>query len=136
MPTYKEATIAMIKYFETQWDSETPIILGNDDPRDTPDDSSFVRFNINHTTGNQASIGAPGANLFRNFGLIVIQVFNPQSNYGINVRDLSNDIIDFYKGTVDSDIHYYNARINEVGNDGNGFNQNNVVVEFYYDNIT
>ena len=136
MPTYKEAVIAMTDYFLTQWDSRSAVILGNDDPKDIPSDEPFIRLNITHTIGNQASIGSPSSNLFRNFGVIIIQIFNPQSDYGITVRDFASDIIEFYKGTVDNDIHYYNSRVNEIGNDGNGFNQSNVVVEFYYDNIT
>ena len=135
MPTYSEAVIDMIDFFDTQWASRTLVLQGTDDPRDIPNDS-FVRFNFLHTVGNQASIGSPNANIFRSFGIITIQVFNPQSNYGIKVRDFASAILELYNGTVDSEIHYYNARVNEVGNDGNGFNQSNVVIEFYYDNIT
>lgn len=136
MPTYSEALIAMESYFETFWDSRTPILFGTDDPTDIPEDGAFVRFNIRHTLGSQVSMGSPDANIFRNFGLITIQLFNRESNRGINIKALTNSVLDRYQGLVDSGVNYYNVRPNEVGNDGNGFYQTNVIIEFYYDNIT
>jgi hypothetical protein len=136
MTTYAEAVKAMKAFFYTQWDNATPIIWGSDDVTTPPNDEPWIRFNINHSAGGQASIGSPTANRFRHIGFLTIQVFAPEGNYGILAKDLANAILELYQGTSDSDIDYYNVRVDEVGNDGYGWFQINIIADFRYDNIT
>ena len=135
MTTYKQAVIAMGAYFNTSWAGATTVVWGDNDPQDTPS-GSWVRFNINHNDGRQASMGAPAANMFRQIGIITVQIFTAEGDSGVAARDLADSVLEIYHGARDSGIEYYNATAREIGNDGNGFYQVNVLVEFKYDNIT
>lgn len=136
MTTYSESLTAMQKFFNAGWNSATTILWGKDDPAAVPDAVSWVRFNIEHNDGSQASIGSPTANRFRHIGIIIIQIFSKEGNYAKNNRVLVNSALALYQGVTAEGIQYYNVRANEIGNDGNGWFQTNVIVEFRYDDIT
>lgn len=123
-------------YFDTQWASATSILWGDDDPAAVPNDNTWVRFNIMHSEGPQASMGDPGNNRFRRFGMITVQIFQKEGQYGTAAKVLAKDVIDIYAGTINSDIIYRNPILREVGNDGNGWYQINVITEFQYDELT
>lgn len=136
MTTYIEAVTSMQGFFNTGWDSATPIVWGEDDATPTPSEQAWVRFNITHNDGGQATMGSPNSNRFRHFGIITVQVFYPQGNFGIEARNLANNVLELYQGAEQDGIYYYDVRANEIGNDSFGWYQINVVIEFRYDNIT
>lgn len=129
-----EAITAMQGYFDTQW-SDTPILWGGDDPTKIPNET-FVRFNILHNEGTQVTMGDPNNNRHRRFGTITIQIFQPEGAYGVEARTHAKNILSIYTGLVQSDIIYRNPILREVGNDGHGWYQINVVMNFQYDEIT
>lgn len=123
-------------FFSTQWGAKSTILWGQDDPTPIPNDDEWVRFNILHSEGPQVSIGSPGSNRFRRFGVITLQIFQKEGKYGTPALTLANDAMGIYTGTTDSDIIYRNPILREVGNDGHGWYQINVVINFQYDEIT
>ncbi len=133
---YLQAITAMEAFFAAQWGATTPVIYGDDAPEETPSDAAWVRFNINHNDGKQATMGSPGANEFRHIGIITIQIFTPEGKYAIRNKELTNSALEIYQGIEDSGITYYNVRPDKIGNDGFGWYQTNVIAEFRYDNIT
>lgn len=136
MPDYTTAVSSMQSYFRTQWSSATAIYY-DDDKDDTPDDgSTWVRFSIRHDDGGQASIGSPNNNRFRQNGILIISVFAKSGQYAIDAREKAEDVKQIYDGLENSGITYYNASIREIGSDGRGWYQINVVVSFRYDTIT
>lgn len=136
MPNYTQAIVAIEKYFADNWGETSLVIWGSDDAQQPANAESWVRFNVQHEDGGQASMGSPDANLYRQQGSIIIQIFQQQGQFGVEARTFASNIIDLYHGTTNSGIRYENARINEVGNDGNGWYQINVIVRFEYDTIT
>lgn len=133
--TYAEAVVAMQSFFNTQWASATPIVWGSDAPA-KPTDGTWVRFNVNHADGSQASMGSPGSNRFDRSGQVIVQIFQKQGGHGIDARDKASSALDIYSGAVDGGVRYENARVNEVGDDGFGFHQVNVIADFRYQSIT
>ena len=136
MSNYVQAVTAMQSFFNTGWAGATPIRWGADDPSEPANGINWVRFGIRHNDGLQSTMGSPGSNRFRHIGIITAQVFTPEGSYGVDARALASDMLELYQGKEDSGIYYYNVRADEVGNDGFGWYQINVVIEFRYDNIT
>ncbi len=136
MTTFAEAVIAMESTFKAAWGVKSPVVYGGDAPEKPADDQAWVRFNIKHSDGGQATMGAPSANRFRQIGLIIIQIFSPEGKYAIRAKELANDAIEIYQGLQQSGITYQKVRPDEIGNDGHGYYQINVIAEFYYDTIT
>jgi len=125
----------MRSYFDTGWNDETVIVWG-DDNQYQPDSDPWVRFNILHNDGLQATIGSPGNNRFDRFGVITVQIFVRQGDYGIKARELATKALKLYEGVQDNDIIYSNAFVREVGNDGRGWQQINALINFRYEEIT
>ena len=133
---YSQAVIAMQGYFNTGWASATPIIWGDDDNSEIPDENPWVRFNIRHSDGFQATAGAPSANRFERIGIITVQIFTRQGDYAVTARGLATSALKLYEGVENSGILYYDAAVREIGNDGRGWHQINVLTSFKYSEVT
>ncbi len=137
MPSYSEAIQAMTSFFNTAWGNTTPVIWGDDDSGNKkPDDQTWVRFNVRHVDGAQMSIGAPTANRFEQVGIVTIQVFQPEGKNGLDAQAKASAILDLYQGASSGGVHYSRARVREVGNDGHGWYQINVMADFRYEQLT
>jgi len=134
MPTYRQAVTAMQDYFNTSWNDDTPVLF-DDDAQDVPEET-FVRFNVQHNEGFQSTMGAPGNNRFQRRGLVIVQIFQKQGDFAIDAREKAENALALFAGVTNSDIYYYDGYIREVGNDGRGWYQINVVTSFRYDEIT
>lgn len=129
------------QFFNTAWitayPSNTPEIAWPDVDFTIPDNETWVRFNCQESDGRQVSIGSPGSNRFRQFGIVTIQIFQPQGQGSADARAKAQTALEAFKGGVtDGGVHFYNVFGRQVGNDENGFYQINVVVGFWYDDIT
>ena len=131
---YSDAFVAMQSFFKTSWNGRTPIVW-NDDPSKPPN-GDWVRFNIIHADGGQASMGAPGSNRFDRDGQVIIQIFTKEGDFAIKARGHASLALDIYSGTEDSGIRYTGARVNEIGADQRGWHQVNVIADFSYQSIT
>lgn len=133
---YKTAIQYMRNYFKTGWESATPILWGFDDPQAPPSNATWVRFNILHSDGRQITMGSPASNRFERIGIITIQVFSPIGNYAVDAVEKATAALKLYEGVENNGIFYYDAYCREIGNDGQGWNQINVIVTFRYEEIT
>ena len=133
---YKTAFTAMQGYFNTSWDNETLVIWGDDDNSEIPDIIPWVRFNVRHASGFQATAGSPSNNRFERLGIVTIQIFTRQGNLQISSRDLADKALKIYEGVYNSGILYFDATVREIGQDGRGWHQVNVLTSFRYSEIT
>lgn len=136
MPNYTDAFSFIQDYVNTGWGTAIPLIL-DDDENEPPDDKdTWARLNIRHNQGEQSTMGAPGSNRFRRFGFVTVQIFQKQGDYGIAARELAENALALFAGVENNGINYFNGTIREIGNDGRGWYQINVITEFRYDEIT
>lgn len=123
-------------FFETNWAALTAIAWP-DTEFTVPNDQTWVKFNCVENDGGQVSMGNPGANRFRQFGLLTIQIFQPQGQGSTDAREKAATLLTLLKGAVTTNgVYFFDVYGRQVGNDGNGFYQINVISNFYYDEIT
>ena len=125
----------MRKYFNDNYDT-TPIVLPDSVDDTTSRTTAWVRFNILHTDGFQASMGSLGNNRFERRGIITVQIFTPQGDNTVTATNLADEILKLYEGVENNGIIYFDAYAKEVGNDGRGWYQINILTNFKYEEIT
>ncbi len=130
---YEAATAAMRAFFAGVIGSAPTVY--DDLPFEIPKNQTWVRLNIGHADGFQSSIGAPSKNRFRRNGLITAQVFQPSGKASKEARQKADQIVNAYLGRDDAGIHYYDVQAREIGDDGAGWYQINVLIYFRYDHI-
>ena len=87
--------------FDTQWADATPIAWGNAQFT-PPDAAAWVRFNVHHFPDAEiASFGAPGANLRRIDGTVIVEVFVPMNSGEGVLDDLCDDVAAIYRDHTD-----------------------------------
>jgi len=137
--TLVSARDKVMLHFTTLWNAQTPpvpLLLYDDRHRDLPTNAPYARITMRHNVMDQRTLGNSGNRRFRRFGVITVQVFT-LSNKGLATADVFAKVaLDAFEGqsTAPTEIHFRNARINEVGEDGPWF-QTNVLVDFDYDEI-
>lgn len=132
---FATAPAAIKAMFATAWGNTTKVIY-DDESASPPDSDPWVRFNIRHVDGFQASMGDPGNNRHRRIGNITAQVFVPQGNASIQASQLAQQAADIFIGVTYQGITFTNTVAREIGNDGKGFYQINVTTSFRYDDLT
>lgn len=134
---FSQAEAAMRAWFAGVW--ETPETISWPDLKfTTPNDQIWARFDCKETDGSQVSMGSPNSNRFRQFGILTIQIFQPEDQGSTEARSKAADVLTALKGTQTAadGVTFFDVSGRQVGNDGNGFYQINVVASFYYDEIT
>lgn len=131
-----EAEAEIREYFNTAWNGSTQIAWPDVDFT-IPNGQTWVRFNCQETDGAQVSIGNPGNNRFRHFGLVTIQIFQPLGQGSVDARTKAAAALGAFQGVQTTNgVNFFDAFPRQVGNDGNGFYQINVISSFYYDELT
>jgi hypothetical protein len=132
---YHDAVAEIKKYFAEQWDNLTGVAY-DDFPFTTPDNTPWVRLNIRHEDGYQASVGSPQSNKFRRDGLVTVQIFTPKGQAQITALQTADAVVNIFEAKPRiSGIMFNNVRVNEIGDDGFGWYQINVKADFSYDTI-
>lgn len=133
---FSDAEAEIRDFFDTGWAALTTIAWP-DDKFDPPDDATWVRFDCRENDGTQASIGAPGNNRFRHFGVVTIQVFAPRGDASIDARAKATAALAIFMGLeTANDIHFFDVQARQIGHDEQGWYQINVLASFRYDEIT
>jgi hypothetical protein len=131
-----QAEAEIRKFFNDAWNDATPIAWP-DLKFTIPDAENWVRFNCQENDGQQVSMGSPGSNRFRHYGIVTIQVFAPQDQGSIEARQLATDALGVFMGAQTTNgVLFQDVQGRQIGNDGKGFYQINVLASFYYDEIT
>lgn len=127
-----EASSLMEHHFEEQWNARTPINWDNDNA--TPS-GNHVAFSIIHSTAVFANLGNSNATAttYRS-GFVTVQVFTRQGTGTEANRLLAFQARKILEGFKSGSLRLKPGVARQVGEDGNGFWQTNVDVEFeYYD---
>lgn len=131
--SYESAVAAITAHFAQEWNNATPVAYP--DVPFNPPSSTWVRLNISHADGYQASIGSPGSNKFRRTGLVTVQVFQKQGKAGVDAHKKADLAVAAFLGKKAGHIQFYDVQAREIGNDGAGYFQINVLAYFQYDVI-
>lgn len=100
---------------------------------DQPDTSAWVRFLVRGARENQASLGGASANVFRNLGVIMVQVFTPTRDGHAAGRALADSIGAIFRAQQFSGITCRAASVSESASIEGGWIQTNVDIPFYRD---
>lgn len=134
--TYKQAYDDMAAMFKTAWDTTGYKVFWDNvrDQRDTAE-NPWAEFIIQHATGSQTSLGGVGQRTFIRVGIILVSIYVPTGKSLSESLTLAKLVGDVYEGNHSPNgVWFRNARIPEIGRDGE-FHQRNVVIEFEYDEI-
>ncbi len=136
--TYNEGNIDILTLFKTAWDTTGFTALYPNVPGEPPKAQvPWARVTLQHTGGGQGSLsGALGTKKWDRNGVLIVQVFVPNGEGLSQAYSLAKIVTDAYEGVSSPlrGVWFRNARINEVGPDGEWF-QVNALVDFMYDEI-
>lgn len=140
--TFLEAVDDILTIFKTAWDAAATNPTLVDYPNTVPangvklppdDNRSWARVTIQHIGGRQSSLsGALGVQRYERTGILTVQIFVPAGEDLSEAHILAKVVIDAYEGVASPrQVWFRNARMNEIGPDGD-FYQVNVLVDFTY----
>ena len=134
--TKSEARNAMQKAFIAAWASATPIALDNQNLKLSSSVTKWVRLSIQFNDGEQAAIGGETGNkLFRYYGFVFVQVFTRLGTATDDNDELAEDALKVFEGKEIESIWFRNGRVNTIGESEEKWYQQNVVIEFTFDDI-
>lgn len=135
--TYAEAYDEILALFKTAWDttgySAHYTNVGSEIPTTTV---PWARAQVQLLDGFQSSLSGANAQIrWERQGIFTTQIFVPVGNGLLIGHSLSKTVTDAFEGvTTASGVWFRNARVNEIGPDGDWF-QINVLVDFTYDEV-
>jgi len=137
--TYAQATDDILGVFKTAWDTTgwDAVYTNVATPQKPPTGSDpWARVTLQHVTGNQASLtGGLGTARYSRAGILTIQIFTPAGEGLLEAHNLAKIITDAFEGTATANgVWFRNARVNEIGPDGDWY-QVNVLIDFTYDEV-
>jgi hypothetical protein len=105
---------------------------------DPPAGLSWVRYTLLPATSDQETLAPVGSRTFRHGGRIVVQVFTPDNAGDSENNALCEDAAGIFRGVSAGGVRYAGPsgeapRIVTVGNDGAGWYQQNVEVQYSAD---
>ena len=112
----------------------------NNDTGVEPDQTlPWARVVLQHTAGDQYSLGPPGNRLFEHEGLVVVQIYVPVGRGLATARSLCMIAKNAFEGTsTPSGVWFRNCHFQEIGQDAENpetkaWDQTNVICQFVYD---
>ncbi len=137
--TFAEATEDILTFFKAAWDSTTwpadypnaPLLVPLPPSPPTP----WARVRIQHFPGSTSLSGGLGTQRFERNGVFVAQIFVTAGEGLSRANSLAKIVADAFEGmATPRHVWFRNARINDVGPDGD-FYQVNFLTDFTYDEI-
>lgn len=136
--SYRVAHNALRDRFAVQWANALPVAWPNVSFTVPSPASSWCRFNISDTiddiAGSQISIGGR-TNINRYTGTIIVQLFGPLDKGNGALLGHADTILGIFGNWGGVNIQCRRGFIKDIGPDGNGFYQINVVVPFVRNEI-
>lgn len=118
-------------YFSSQWGATTPIAYDNV-AFNADLNPEFVAFSISFGAQNQASIGAPNHNIYRQRGIVSVRIFTPLDRGAKRGMQLADQVSALFRTKNISGITFKSPSTTVVGQ-FDGVFQVNVAISFYYD---
>lgn len=133
--TPDQADKAIQSAFLTQWGRTTPIAWDNLDFNAEAQNSAWVRLSVQFTLGGIAALANLGDRLFRNLGIVFVQVFTPVGEGKSANTVLATQARGTFRGVqLAGGLWFRNETIVDVGPDGKWYQQN-VQAEFIFDEV-
>lgn len=117
--------------FATQWGTTTPIAWENV-AFDMNKYTEFVTFNIVFGSQDQASMGAPTRNIYRQRGIVSVRIFTTLNRGAKRAMQLADQVAAIFRTKTISGIVFYSPSTTVVGQTDGVF-QVNVAISFYVD---
>ena len=132
---YETAQNTITTRFKTLVKDVESIQVLYDNQRDfTPPKELWCRVNILFGEGNQASLGAPSSRLYRNTGILIIQVFDTIGNGTGSMFDLVDKINTAFRGVSVGALLFRTPGISSSRREGDYW-QINVDCPFVFESI-
>ena len=133
--TPDEADKAIQAVFIAAWGTTTPVALDNKVFDAEALNVPWVRLNVQFTTGSISTLGQVGDRLFRNEGLVFVQVFTPVGGGKSANTLLATTARNVFRGVqLAGGLWFRKEGIIHVGPDGKWYQQN-VSAEFIFDEV-
>lgn len=135
--TYAQAVDEISAIFKTAWDTTGHDAFYESVKKSRGSNSDpWAVVTLRHAAGFQATLaGDTGTRTYRRQGDLTIQIFIVAGKGLQEFYNLAKVVSDAYEGSASpGGVWFRNIRINEVGRDGE-FHQNNVKIDFEYDEI-
>lgn len=135
--TFEQARDDIFSAFKAAWGVTTFPVVWPDKPAEKPSGRTpWARVTIRHAGGFQATLSnINGQRRWRRNGVVIVQVFTPSGEGLSRAYDLAKIACDAFEGvSTPRGVWFRNARINEVGPDGD-WQQVNVLADFEYDEV-
>jgi hypothetical protein len=98
-------------------------------------DAPWAAFHIMHNGSDQHSLGPSGGRVFTRRGGIILQVFVPAGQRGLEeATAFATSAINVFEGTTIEGVRFYRVGSHTVGLDGSWF-QVNVRADFEFDEV-
>lgn len=130
---YKTEFEAIARMFNDGW-GETPIAWENMDFTPPSPPAAYVQFSVLNGDANQATIGAPGSNIFRHVGMVSINVFTPESTGKAESLRLADMAAAIFRGRTDDGLRFKAPKATPLGVQDHYF-QVNISVPFARDSF-
>lgn len=130
---YQEEFAAIARMFSDAW-AETVIAWENMPFTPPSPPESHVEFYLLNGEASQASIGAPGSNVFRHVGLVSINVFTPESTGKPEALRLADTAAEIFRNQVKDAIRFKTPKVTVLGVQDHYY-QVNVSVPFTRDSF-
>lgn len=133
-----EARDAILTLFKTAWDSQggsVPVVVYDDDPAPDPNLSSeWIRVAVQHTDGEQATMGGTGNRKFSRYGQVFMAIHTKVGTGRVRADALAETANNIFEGAATGldDVWFRNVRIIEAGSNGI-YTITNVIADFTYD---
>lgn len=133
--TPDEADKAIQAAFLATWGTSTPIDWDNKPFDVEGQNGPWVRLSVQFVSGSISALGIVGDRLFRNQGLVFVQVFTPVGGGKSPNTLLATTARNVFRGVqLAGGLWFRNEGINDVGPDGKWYQQN-VSAEFIFDEV-
>lgn len=133
--TPTEARNTIVSRYLVQYNGQFPIATDNIKFTTPNPSEKWVRVHVKFTEGNQSSLGKTGNRKFLKSGILFIQIFTPINTSTDENDTLANESLNLFDGERLEQLWLYNGRIETIGSGSKEFYQQNVVVEFKFEDI-
>lgn len=99
-----------------------------------PENGEWVRLNIVEGGSVLAGLAGPGANLYRNSGVVTVQIFVPVAVGDGTAYEIADDIAEIFRSKLVDGVRFRTPATSPAGPDGAWY-QRNVTVPFTADQI-
>lgn len=132
--SFEDIRRAVQAHFAAGWGDETPVAWDNL-PHQPAARRPWVRVSVLGSAGRQATLGRPGARLFRRRGHVFVQIFTPLAGGPAEAAALADKAAALFEGHSAAALTFAAADIRQSGEDSHGWWLTTVSVPYQADGV-